>query len=164
MVAGSFSEHVETNTFESELHGFGKFCGQPQFMVQTQLARQIFACSAIYAKTHPEFGWSRPGKSDCAFSVYAFEGIGTEAERISKSRFVQKGVRYEYGFSVDQSTVHSEWLVEYATAKGRTLFERTFDRKTRKYKWKLSDFLKANDQYGQIPHGLRRCSYQPQYS
>jgi len=82
MVAGSFSEHVETNTFESELHGFGKFlrtaaiygpnaAGKTNLLLALQFMQRL-----ILNSLEP------PREIDCAFSVYAFEGIGTEAERI----------------------------------------------------------------------------------
>lgn len=38
--------------------------------------------------------------------------------------FVERGVRYEYGFAVDSGRIEEEWLFSYPKAKRRTLFER----------------------------------------
>jgi len=143
MVGASFSERLETNTFHSGLSGFSRVlrsaaiygpnaAGKTNLLRALQFMQSLVLTSAGTAPGNPIA--HTPFKLSKALS-----GKPSEFE----ITFIQKGVRYEYGFSVDSSLVHSEWLIEYVTAKGRTLFERTYDKKTRKYRWKLSDFLRG---------------------
>ncbi|MDX6738550.1 ATP-binding protein [Actinocorallia sp. A-T 12471] len=47
------------------------------------------------------------------------------------SLFEHKGIRYEYGFSVDGERVAEEWMYSYPHKQRRTIFHRTFD----SYEW-----------------------------
>jgi len=49
--------------------------------------------------------------------------------------FVCKGVRCQYGFSVDSKRVHEEWLVAYPRGKAQTWFERPVDNYDDPDKW-----------------------------
>ena len=57
--------------------------------------------------------------------------------------FVQDGIRYDYGFEIDDERIVDEWLIEYANPRGRTLFERSFNRRAGIYDWQFSTFLKG---------------------
>jgi len=57
--------------------------------------------------------------------------------------FPENNVRYEYGFSLSAERVEREWLIEYVTSKGRTLFQRDYDNRAKKYKWSFSSFFKG---------------------
>lgn len=46
--------------------------------------------------------------------------------------FVEDGVRYQYGFSLDKERVREEWLLVYKTRKPQTWFHRTLDPATQK--------------------------------
>ena len=50
--------------------------------------------------------------------------------------FVQDGTAYEYGFAVDRSRVHEEWLLAWPPGgRMRRLLERTFDPETGEDRW-----------------------------
>lgn len=51
--------------------------------------------------------------------------------------FIHRDTIYQYGFSVTRSRVIDEWLFASDSGKGnqRTVFTRTYNRKTRGYKW-----------------------------
>lgn len=48
--------------------------------------------------------------------------------------FLQQGVRYQYGFQVDQRRVHREWLIAYPLGQPQRWFERTLQEEGT-YEW-----------------------------
>lgn len=46
--------------------------------------------------------------------------------------FIHEGIRYQYGFTLDQEKIHQEWLYSYPKEYKRTLFER------QKQKWNMA--------------------------
>jgi uncharacterized protein len=48
--------------------------------------------------------------------------------------FIQQGVRYQYGFQVDQRRVHREWLIAYPFGQPQRWFERTL-KEDGDYEW-----------------------------
>ncbi len=48
--------------------------------------------------------------------------------------FIQKGVRYQYGFRIDRSRIHAEWLIAYPHGQPQRWFERTL-RDDGTYEW-----------------------------
>ena len=59
--------------------------------------------------------------------------------------FIEKGVRYQYGFSVTTERVQHEWLLAYPTGRSQRWFERFFDPDTGKESWSLNKkFLPGN--------------------
>lgn len=57
--------------------------------------------------------------------------------------FICDGIRYQYGFILDQNRVYEEWLYAYQTAKAQNWFYRTYDPKTKKYEYQFSKSLKG---------------------
>jgi len=53
------------------------------------------------------------------------------------------GVRYQYGFEVDQIKVRREWLLAYPLKKTQTWFERIYNEDSNDYNWKFSSALKG---------------------
>ncbi len=53
--------------------------------------------------------------------------------------FVHEGVRYDYGFSLNQKQILSEWLYSYPYGKSRTIFERTKEERSDKYTYKYGN-------------------------
>ncbi len=56
---------------------------------------------------------------------------------------VIEGVRYQYGFSTTNDKIHSEWLLAFPKGRTQTWFERTYNKKTKKYDYVLGDDLKG---------------------
>jgi len=52
--------------------------------------------------------------------------------------FIEKGIRYQYGFSLNAERITSEWLIAYPLGKPQRWFERVFDTTTQKDKYKFS--------------------------
>ncbi|MFH1737575.1 MAG: ATP-binding protein, partial [bacterium] len=52
--------------------------------------------------------------------------------------FIYEGIRYQYGFILDNKKVHEEWLVAYPFGQPQRWFTRTFNPDTDEYDWKFS--------------------------
>ncbi len=52
--------------------------------------------------------------------------------------FLHEGVRYQYGFALDETRVHEEWLFAYPKGKSQRWFQRTFNPETEEYDWAFS--------------------------
>ena len=84
-----------------------------------------------------------------AYQYTPFKLASMSRKRASEFQiaFVQNGVRYEYNFSMGPTQIEREWLIEYvhagARARGRTMFERTWDSRKKQYIWTFSSFLKG---------------------
>ncbi len=52
--------------------------------------------------------------------------------------FIEEGVRYQYGFSLNTERITSEWLIAYPLGKPQRWFERAFNPATRKDVYKFS--------------------------
>ena len=57
--------------------------------------------------------------------------------------FLQDNVRYQYGFSVNETRVAREWLLAYPHGKCQRWFERTFDASENEYEWSFGSKLKG---------------------
>lgn len=58
--------------------------------------------------------------------------------------FLQGGVRYQYGFSVNRSRVVHEWLIAYPEGRPQRWFEREFDVATDKESWHFGNKFKGH--------------------
>ena len=143
MVAGRLSEHAETHSFDSGLVGFDRLLattvlygpnasGKTNLMRALQTMQQAIVNSATLNLALKD--WRMPFKLDATSQV---------APTAFEITFVQGGVRYGYGFEVDDERVVLEWLIEYVNPRGRTLFERAYDPKKKDYDWQFSTFLKG---------------------
>jgi uncharacterized protein len=57
--------------------------------------------------------------------------------------FVQDNIRYQYGFSVNETRVVREWLLAYPYGKSQQWFERIFDESTNEYQWSFGSKFKG---------------------
>lgn len=55
--------------------------------------------------------------------------------------FIEAGVRYQYGFSLNVERITGEWLIAYPLGKPQRWFERVFDASTQKDQYKFSTSL-----------------------
>ncbi|MEU6060543.1 ATP-binding protein [Streptomyces sp. NPDC047097] len=55
---------------------------------------------------------------------FAFRRNAAEHPSVFEVEFVMDGVRYDYGFTVDDDRIREEWLYSYPEGKQRRLFER----------------------------------------
>lgn len=143
MVAGSFPEHKDTNTFNAGLAGFDRFLRSsvvygPNAAGKTNLLRALQFMQSLVVNSA-----STPPTTPLPHSPFMFAKSTRNAQSEFQISFVQNGIRYEYGFAMDATRIYNEWLMEYVNPRGRAIFERTYDKKIKKYKWKFSSFLKG---------------------
>ena len=81
----------------------------------------------------------RDRDDDSAFAVepFAFHSKWSDKPSEFEVVFIQGKTLYQYGFSVTRSQVIDEWLFASDSGKAnqRTVFTRTYNKKTRGYKW-----------------------------
>ena len=67
---------------------------------------------------------------------FLFDSVTKEQPTTFETCFVQDGTAYEYGFAVDRTRVHEEWLLAWPPGgRMRRLLERTFDPETGEDRW-----------------------------
>ncbi len=55
--------------------------------------------------------------------------------------FIYKGVRYQYGFALDNKRVHEEWLITYPVGQPQRWFSRVWNSDKKQYDWKIGKKL-----------------------
>lgn len=143
MVAGTYAEHLETNTFDAGLPGFDRLLrssavygpnatGKTNLLRALQFIQNLVLNSASSAPATPP-----------PYNPFKFAKATRSKPSEFQITFVQNSVRYEYGFAMDAVRVREEWLMEYVNPRGRAIFTRFFDNKKHEYSWKFSPFLKG---------------------
>ena len=144
MVAGSAKEHLETHTFDSGIQTFDRLlassviygpnaAGKTNLLKGLQFMQSLVINSAASSHT-----------TQLPYTPFLFDEQTREAPSEFEVTFVEDGVRYQYGFSIDSSRVHREWLIEYRTRNPSRMFERSYDSKKKQYEWSFSLSLKGN--------------------
>jgi uncharacterized protein len=147
MVGASLPELAQSNTFDSKLKGFDRLlrtaviygsnaAGKTNLMRAMQVMQAFVISSA-----------STTGAAQYPYRPFKLSKITCEAPSEFEIAFVQDGVRYEYGFSMGPKQIEREWLIEHVQSRsrmrGRRLFERTLDRRTKKYNWDFGPSFKG---------------------
>jgi len=89
---------------------------------------------------------ARPPGSATRAKPFLLDEQSASAPSEFEVTFIHKGVRYQYGFSVDQERVHQEYL--YAAPRGRTAtyFERQWNEETEQEEYYFGPLLKGHNQ------------------
>lgn len=145
LVAGSGKERLKENTFESGLPGFPRLlrsaviyganaAGKTNLLRALQYMQSLVINSATLQEgariVHTPFKLSKAASEKPS----EFEAVFAD----------EKGVRYEYGFSVDAERFHKEWLIAYPHGRPQNWFERTYRSKKKEYEWRFSTKLKGS--------------------
>jgi hypothetical protein len=143
MVAAAFREHEETNTFDPNLKGFGRLLRTaaiygPNAAGKTNLLRALqfmqgMVLTSTGALAPPQF----------LYTPFKFAAASRAAPSTFEITFAHDGIRYEYGFWLGPGRIEREWLIQHEHARGRLLFDRTYDNKSEKYKWSFGSFLRG---------------------
>lgn len=142
MVAATYAEHLNPNTVDPGSPGVGRILRTaaiygPNAAGKTNLLRAIqFVQSLVIAPP-----LSNPIPLHNPFKLAAANRDAPSKFRIT---FLQEGNRYEYSLSLGAGVVLKECLIQYATQRGRVLFERTHDQEAESgYTWQYSSYLKG---------------------
>jgi AAA15 family ATPase/GTPase len=143
MVSGDYAKSPKTNAFDTRISGLPKLVKSaaiygPNAAGKTNLLRAIHFVQQFVIGSA-----SAPPGAPITYTPFNFSAAtrGTPSEFVVS--FVEDKVRYEYGFKINASRVLEEWLLQYVTNRGRLLFDRIYDKKASRYRWKFSSFLKG---------------------
>lgn len=142
MVSGTFQEHLKSNTIGLNLKGFEERLLKSSAIYGANAAGKTNLLRAI--RFMQLYILNSSTLSEIPYSPFKFSSDTRGAPNKFEMTFIQNEIRYEYGFEINASRVVSEWLIEFATARGRALFERSYNFKEEKYDWKFSSFLKGH--------------------
>ena len=128
MVASSDKTLAQTNLLPTGIKGLpnvvraaviygANASGKSNVIRAIQVMREIVMGSANYQLGQPLL-MAQPFKLDPTSATEP-----TEFEMT----FLQKGVRYQYGFALTPERIMSEWLLAYPTAKAQHWFQREYD-------------------------------------
>jgi uncharacterized protein len=74
---------------------------------------------------------------------FAFDQNSQQEPSEFEITFMKEGVRYQYGFSLDEKRIYEEWLFAYPSNHAQKWFSRVYDKETHAYSWKFSKFFKS---------------------
>jgi hypothetical protein len=146
MVAGSFPDHLNENTFDPGIDGVSRVvrsavvyganaAGKTNLLRAIQFVQSLVVNSASTAL------------SDYPFSPFKLSAASRKAPSRFEITFVHGEARYEYGFTMGPSKIEDEWLIEYSRArvrtKGRRIFRREWNESENKYDWDDGKHLKG---------------------
>ena len=72
---------------------------------------------------------------------FKFSDITLNKPSVFEVTILVSGVRYQYGFSATQTTIHEEWLFAYPKGRAQTWFERTFNLEKNEHKYTFGSKL-----------------------
>lgn len=64
--------------------------------------------------------------------------------------FINKEIRYQYGFSLTKEQILNEWLFAYPNEKEQKWFVREYDKTTKDYKWEFGDVFTVSEDAKQV--------------
>ncbi len=144
LAAGSGSESLNSNTFDPNQPSCPRLlrsvviygpngAGKTNFLKAFHFMQWFIANSA----TNTQEGQKIP--------VIPFKFDKTHRNQPSEFEiiFLQDNVRYQYGFSVNDTRVVREWLFAYPHGKSQQWFERAFDESLNDYRWSFGSKLKG---------------------
>jgi hypothetical protein len=74
---------------------------------------------------------------------FLFDAVSRDEPSEFEVLFIQEGIRYQYGFAVNQTQVIHEWLIAYPEGRPQRWFEREFDAAADKENWYFGSKFKG---------------------
>ena len=144
MVAGSGKEHLATHTCDSGIRELGRLLRSvavygPNAAGKTNLLRALQFMQSLVLNSA-----TTPPKDILPHDPFKLTSITREQPTDFEIAFIQDGTRYEYGFSLGPMRIDREWLIEYPLGRGRRMFDRSYNKKAKKYDWNFSPYFKGN--------------------
>jgi AAA15 family ATPase/GTPase len=85
----------------------------------------------------------RKPNASIAVGAFLFDEDSQSAPTDFEVTFIQKNIRYQYGFSVDRNRVYKEWLFSWPRGRQAAFFERAYDKVSDADQYKFGDLLKG---------------------
>lgn len=134
---------MDTNTFDPDLATFPQLLRSAVVFGANAAGKTNLLRALQYMQNFVVRSAVTPASTPHEFTPFKFSDEYRNAPSTFEITFVQNGLRYEYGFSLDAERVSSEWLVEYVHSRGRELFNRQFNTNKNRYDWKFSSYFKG---------------------
>jgi len=154
LVAGAGKEWHASNTFDTGLNAFPRLLRSgvlygPNASGKTNLLRalQFFQAFVVGSASSPQPVATTPtATKDQRILVPPF--LFDKATRDKPSEFevvfVEKGVRYQYGFVVNAERVEREWLTAYPEGRPQRWFSREYSHRSKQFTWEIGSKLKGD--------------------
>lgn len=147
MVGTTSHEHEKSNTFDSGFKGFNRLLRSAVIYGANAAGKTNLMRAVLFMKTFVLNSASTTGSAKYPYSPFKLSkrALGEPSE--FEITFVQNGTRYEYGFRMGPERIEDESLIEHVQSqsriRGRMLFSRSFDKRTKKYAWKFGPSFKG---------------------
>lgn len=149
MVANKDSLMQDTNCFDSGLQAIPKLLrsavvyganasGKSNLILAMVMMKDIVINSAVRIREGDKFVNVTP-------FLFDHENIGEATE--FEIAFMDDGVRYQYGFAVNNTQILKEWLLVYKARKAQRWFERNYDHRTKTYEWYFGPHFYENQKH-----------------
>ncbi len=147
MVAAKDTSHEQSNCMPSGIPAI------PQLVRAAVLygpnasgkSNLIFAISFMRSMVETSAEGIREGQT-LNVSPFLFETETVDQPSEFEVIFIDNGVRYQYGFSLNSTRIIREWLLAYVERKAQCWFEREYNFKNEKYDWHFGSHLNGGKQ------------------
>ncbi len=144
MVASNASELQKNNTFQVSTKGIPRLLRSaaiygPNASGKSNLIKAIAFVEKFVLNSAKESQENEP----IAIKPFLFNKISRTEPSEFEVIFIEGGIRYQYGFSVNNTRVTREWLLAYPEGRVQRWFERQFDSTSETYKWYFGDKFKG---------------------
>lgn len=136
MVASKSAELEEENTFPTHVAGLPRLLRSavlygPNAAGKSNLIQAVDEMRSFVLSSAKE---TQEGESIPA-APFLLNSASRSAPSEFEVVFIQEGVRFQYGFSVNRTRVMHEWLFAYPEGRGQRWFEREYDPVAEKESW-----------------------------
>ncbi len=143
LVATADKEHLGDNTFLANNQRLLKSVAiyGPNASGKTNLLKAIrFIREFVLQSANNQAGETIP------ITIFKLDSKMKSKPSVFETNFVVEGIRYKYGFEVNETRVLKEWLHAYKTKQPQCWFERTFTPEKKEYSWKFGNKFKGKVQ------------------
>ncbi len=142
LVASKDKTFLDTHTFETKVSAVPRVLRTVGVYGANGSGKSNLLSALSVFKWFVRTSFSSSPQDETAHMPFAFQDNGAiDQPSEFEATFLINGIRYQYGFRMDMSRVHEEWLLVYQTQKGQAWFERRFQPKTGKDEYKFSEKL-----------------------
>ncbi|NOX67378.1 MAG: ATP-binding protein [Chlorobi bacterium] len=78
---------------------------------------------------------------------FLFSSKTAKAPTEFEASFIKNNIRYQYGFTASKEIIFNEWLIAYPKGRPQKWFTRTYQKKSKEYKWELGSSFTGKKQY-----------------
>lgn len=153
-VASAGKEWQASNTFDSGQGAFPRLLrsgvlygpnasGKTNLLLALQFVQAFVAGSA--SSTGPAASTPTATKDQrILVPPFLFDKATRDKPSEFEVLFVEKGVRYQYGFVVDTERVQREWLIAYPQGRPQRWFSREYNPRSKQSTWEIGNKLKGD--------------------